>query len=307
LAEPVRTIPVEIKNRCGGTEYIESPILFKHGELWYMTYVTENGRMGHNCNYSSADPQGSYIQYAVSRNMFGPFNKDIRHLIYPPQGKGTEGNVHQGVCEYKGQWYIAYHLPSPDAHPAPAAKGMTFSEGLARQATVTKLLFRSDGSLEAIHPEKDPGAGSPATSILTLDAFADKREAQEFHDRENANEEKGIKGEYHFKMKAGGYLKFRSMDFGAGAKGFKVQVSSENAELTNGRLEFRLDSPAGKLIAEAPVKYTRGKFEYVVLAGAARDVLGIYDLYLVARGHGGDASGHLFNIAWFAFTRNGTP
>ena len=82
---------------------------------------------------------------------------------------------------------------------------------------------------------------------------ASKREAEEFHVRSNADEEFGIWKDYHFKMKDGGYLGFYGMDFGSGAGGYKVEVSGENSGITNGRLEFRLDSTTGPLIGECAV------------------------------------------------------
>lgn len=304
LAEPVRTIQVEIKNRCGGIEYIESPILFKYRSLWYLTYVAENGRQGRNCNYSESDPLGSYVQYATSKSMFGPFDQDIRHLIYPSVKR--TGNVAQGVCQYKGQWYLAYHIPSPYQRThRPAVNNLSFSEGVARQVAITKLTIRRDGSLMPIHPDADLGVGTPRVSLLTLDAFAQRREAQEFYERKNADEEQGLKGEYHFKMKDNGYLRFNRIDFADGASGFRVEVSSEFASLMDGQLEFRIDHLTGRIIAKVAIYYTGAKTNYTVLNGTlVSGVSGIHDVYLIARGSNGDKQGHLFNLAWFTFTRS---
>jgi arabinoxylan arabinofuranohydrolase len=291
LAEPAHDLAVETINKCGSLEYFESPILFKHGDLWYLTYVGFKSWAGkRNCNYSESDPPGCYIQYATSKSMFGPFNRDIRHFIYPVSGGDL--NIQQGICQYKGQWYVAYH---------------TSYENIHRQACVTHLNFNPDGSLVPIHPDSDPGAGTPGISHLTLDAFANKREAEEFHARLNADDENGILGDYHFKIKDGGYLRFDRMDFGRGAAGFEVEVSCESPDIKGGKLEFRLDNPYGRKIGEASVAYTKGNTNYVVLTGPVVEATGIHDVCLVAHGTGGDNSGHLFNVNWFTFTRTYRP
>jgi arabinoxylan arabinofuranohydrolase len=290
LAEPAREILVEINNSCGGLEYFESPIMFKHNDLWYMTYIAFNSdwvqQKGPNCNFTKTDPKGSYIQYCTSKSMFGPFNKNPKHWIYPGSG-GIENN-HQGVAQYKGKWYVGYHTPYQNIH---------------RQACVTEFHFNDDGSLVPIYPDIDPGAGTPSVSILTLDAFANKREAEEFHARFNADDEIGVLRDYHFKMKNGGYLRFNNMDFGKGATGFKIEVSCENPELKDGIIEFRLDNPFGTKIGEAKVFFTKGKTDYIVLKGPVKNANGIHDIFIVTHGSGGDNTGHLFNINWFTFTR----
>jgi hypothetical protein len=222
--------------------------------------------------------------------MFGPFNQKPRHLIYPTSGGDL--NDHQGVCEYEGKWYIAYH---------------TSYENIHRQVCVTHLNFNPDGTIVPIHPDRDPGAGTPGVSILTLDAFANKREAEEFHARLNADDEPGILGDYQFKMKDGGYRRFNGMDFGKGAAGFRVEVSCENPQIRDARLEFRLDSPWGAKIGEAAIFCTQGKTNYVVLTGPVSGAAGTHDICLVARGSGGDEHGHLFNVNWFTFTRTYRP
>jgi arabinoxylan arabinofuranohydrolase len=288
LAEPAHSLKVEQFNRGGALEYFESPILFKRGDLWYLTYVAFSQRgKGRNYNYSESDPPGCYIQYATSKSMFGPFDKDIRHFMYP--SSIADLNNQQGICEYEGHWYVAYH---------------TSYENIHRQVSVTRMEFNPDGSLVPIHPETDPGAGTPGVSILTLDAYANKREAEEFHARFKADDEPGILGDYHFKMKQAGYLRFNGMDFGEGAAGFKVEVSCDNPGLRKGRIEFRLDSPYGKVIGVADVPYTKGNTNYVVVPGPVSGASGVHDVCLVARGDGYDAQGHLFNINWFTFTRD---
>jgi hypothetical protein len=195
---------------------------------------------------------------------------------------------HQGICSYQGKWYLAYHTRYDTIH---------------RQVAVTEMHFREDGSVIPIEPDKDLGAGTPGGATeLTLDAFAAKREAQEFHARMNADPEPRDRGGFHFKLKDGGYLRFDRVDFGEGARSVQAFISAESASLQDAELEFRLDSQAGELLGTIHVAPTSGVSNYSLLTAAVKAVGGIHTVFLIAHGRGGDAQGHLFNVAWFTFT-----
>jgi arabinoxylan arabinofuranohydrolase len=288
LAEKPRRLAVPEKDACGNLGYFESPLLFKAGSKWYLTYVAYKDDKGPGC-----DAKGSYVEYAVSDSMFGPFDAPAKNLIYPVAG--GEESVQQGICKYRGRWFLAYHVPYDDVLP--------YSDH-HRQVAVTSLTIFPDGSLSPIHPGHDAGVGTPGVTHLTLDAFAPRREAAEFQIRTNADGEKGLSGEYQMKLKDGGYLQFHDVDFDHGAAGFRIEVSSENVALKNAAIELRLDNPAGKLIGSTKVESTGGKTAYNVLTGPVSAIAsGVHDLCFVARGNGGDSQGHLFNITWFAFTK----
>lgn len=288
LAEKPHLLAVPKKDFCGNLGYFESPLLFKAGSKWYLTYVSYKDDKGPGC-----DAKGSYVEYAVADSMFGPFDAQARPLIYPASG-GQE-SVQQGVCQYRGHWYLAYHVPYDDVVPY---------NDHHRQVAVTSLTILPDGSLQPIRPADDPGVGTPGVTHLTLDAFAPRREAAEFQIRANAEGEKGLDGEYQMKMKDGGYLQFHNVDFGSGAAGFRAEVSSENKALRNVVLELRLDNSAGKLIGSIKIEGGEGKTTYSILtAPVSNSAYGLHDLCLVAHGDGGDAQGHLFNLTWFSFTK----
>jgi arabinoxylan arabinofuranohydrolase len=289
LAEQPRRLAVQQKDACGNLEYFESPMLFKRGSKWYLTYVAYKDDKGPSC-----DRQGSYVEYAVADSMFGPFDAPARHLIYPSAG-GQE-SVQQGICEYRGQSYLAYHLPYDNIAPY---------NDHHRQVAITSLMVNPDGSLQPVNPDRDPGVGTPGITSLTLDAFAPRREAAEFHVRTKAEAEPGLSGEYQMKMKDGGYLRFNRMDFGqGGASEFHVEVSSEVPNLKDASLEIRLDHPAGEMIASIAIEGGKGKTEYRILSGKVNPrIHGVHDLCLVARGEGGNAEGYLFNLTWFNFTK----
>jgi arabinoxylan arabinofuranohydrolase len=299
---------------CGQLDYFESPLPVKIGAKWYLTYVaykdspdisvinSKKDGAGQSCTI-----KGSYVDYVTSDSLFGPYNGPIRHLTLLA-GDGDE-SVQQGICEYKGQRYLAYHLPYDSGLSDREGVKMTDSDTSTtpdhhRMVAVTKLDVLPDGTLRQIDPERDEGVGNPGVTHLVLDAFAPRREAAEFHVRLNAWEEKGLLGEYQMQMGDGGYLLFRKVDFGGGAATFHVEVSSEYAGARDSSLEIRLDNPAGELIGETKVELTEGRTNYQTLrVPVSANAKGIHDLYLIARGRGAAGQGRLFNITSFGFTK----
>lgn len=288
LAEAPRIVSVPKTDACGNLEYFESPMLFKARSTWYLTWVAYKDDKGPGC-----DAKGSYVDYATADSIFGPFSGPVHHLVYPA-GDGEE-SVQQGICSYRGLTYLAYHVPY---------ENLAGENDHHRQVAVTALTINSDGSLRPIFPGRDTGVGTPGITYLTLDAFAPRREAVEFQVRVNAEGEPGLRGEYQMKLGDGGYLEFRNVDFGEGARAVRVEVSSENTWLREGRLEIRLDNPAGPLMGVVPVQATGGRTEYRILtATIGSSAKGIHDLFLVAHGSGDASQRRLFNITWFTFEK----
>jgi hypothetical protein len=288
LAEAPRQIRVPVRDACGELEYFESPVLRKAGKRWILTWISYKGeKKGAQC-----DVKGSSIRYAASDSMFGPFDQEpARTLMFPSPG-GPE-STQQGMCTFQGRDLLVYHLPYDDMMPY---------KDHHRQVAVTELVTEADGKLRAFRPEKDQGLGTPGVSNLTLDPFAPRRQAAEFHARTGSTGEKGLSGEYQMKMKPGGYLLFRGFDFRRGAGGFHVEVSSEHKELRNAVLEVRLDGPLGPMIGSVPIEFTGGRTNYRRLSARIdAPAVGKHDIVLIARGESGSADGHLFNVTSFGF------
>ncbi len=273
-------------------ELVESPVITNINGTYYLT--CSNGGLWGTGGYPP--PR---IVYATSNQLTGPYlgaTKILQEAQVNPEGAGYNhkyaSSAHQFFAYYNGQWIFAYHRDSK------------VGGGTHRQICVTKLDVQPDGTLGVIDPNTDPGMIRRYPRLL-LDAFApNKREAEEFHEREGADEEPGFRqADYHFKMKPGGYLRYNQMDFGVGAGSYRIGVSCENAAVQNAVIEIRLDAADGECIGDASVKPTGGKLDYEVLTGPTRKVGGIHDLHLVARGGGAGAQGHMFNINWFTFER----
>jgi arabinoxylan arabinofuranohydrolase len=290
LAEMPRQLFVPRTDPCGNLEYFESPLLFHAGSKWYLTFVAYKSDKGPGC-----DAKGSYVEYVAADNMFGPFNGPVHHLVFPA-GDGEE-SIQQGVCSYRRQMYLAYHVPY---------ENVVAEQDHHRQVAVTLLKIRRDGILEAIHPGQDRGAGTPGVTHLTLDAFAPRREAAEFESRLNVPGEKALDGEYQMILCDGSYLSFHKVDFGDGAASFRVEVSSENRALRGATLEARLDNPEGTLVSKVQISSTGGATNYRILeAPVSASVHGVHDLFLVAHGSSPAQSRRLFNVTWYSFTPPG--
>lgn len=276
-------------------DFIESPLITNINGRFYLTY--SNGGMWGEQEWNGKPLPPPRIMYSISDSgsIYGPYtgSRILQDVQINPEGEGWQhtyaSSAHQGIACYNGDWYFAYH--------------MDYKDGVHRQTCVTKMTVNPDGSINTIDPNTDPGV-TPYPASLTLDAFVNRREAEEFFERYNADEENGIQQDYHLKMRDGGYIGFNHMDFGSGAAGFKVEVSCENPCITNGKIEFRLDGIDGPKIGECSICYTKGKTDYVILTGPVQGAKGTHDLYITAHGTGCDASGYLFNINWFTFTGN---
>jgi arabinoxylan arabinofuranohydrolase len=313
LAESPRDVEVP-KTARGQQDYLESPLPVKIGAKWYLTYVAYNDSPDTSVTDSmkseaeqSRTADERYLNYVTSDSLFGPYNGPIRHLIL--SAGAADESTQQGICEYKGQRYLGYHIPYDSGLSDREGLKMTESDLSTtqdhhRMVAVTKLDVLPDGTLRQIDPGRDEGVGTPGVTHLVLDAFAPRREAAEFHVRVNVSEEKGLLGEYQMQMGDGGYLLFRNVDFGSDASTFHVEVSSEYAGARDTSLEIRLDNPAGELIGMVKVEFTEGRTNYRTLsAPVSANAKGIHDLCLIARGRGAAGQRRLFNITSFGFTK----
>jgi beta-glucosidase len=287
LAAAPRRLAVPEKDACGNLEYYESPSLFQARGKWYFTYVAYKEDKGPNC-----DPKGSYVQYVTADSIWGPFDSAPRRLLN--RALGGQESTQQGICAYRGEFYLAYHVPYDEVPPY---------DDHHRQVAITHLTINNDGSLQPIDPATDSGAGTPGLSHLKLDAFAPRREAAEFHVRYGVESEPGVSGEYRMKMRNGSWLRFNDMDFDSGARAFRAEVSPQAAAA---ELEIRLDTYAGPRIGSLRVTGAQqgGSTDLVLDTALETTVQGVHDIFLIARGHDTSPS-PLFALTSFAFERRG--
>ncbi|RME50333.1 MAG: carbohydrate-binding protein, partial [Caldilineae bacterium] len=97
----------------------------------------------------------------------------------------------------------------------------------------------------------------------------------------------------------GDYLFFRRVDFGSGGAIPNTVVARVASIVSNGRIEYRLDSTGGPLVATVNVPNTGGWQNWTTVSAPVSGASGVHDLYLVFR------NGNL-NVNWFRFTTSGT-
>ncbi|MEA3181808.1 MAG: beta-glucosidase [Gammaproteobacteria bacterium] len=283
LAAAPRRLQVPEKDACGNLEYYESPLLFQARGKWYFTYVAYKEDKGPKC-----DPKGSYVQYVTSDSMWGPFDGPPKRLLN--RAFTGEESTQQGVCSFRGDLYLAYHVAHEEKPPF---------DDHHRQVAVTRLVINSDGSLRPIDPATDPGVGTPGLSTLSLDAFAPRREAAEFHASQGVDSERDPSGEYRMMMSDGSWLRFNHVAFAGGARGFRAEVSPSRGASA---LEIRLDSVTRPRVGMLQVRGDQTPKSGRVVLSTALDtpVRGSHDVFLIA--HGRDTQkAALFGLSWFAF------
>jgi dextranase len=87
------------------------------------------------------------------------------------------------------------------------------------------------------------------------------------------------------------YVAFNNIDFGAGPSSVSARVASAAA---TGTIEFRLDSPAGALIATVPVGNTGGWQSWQTVTASVSGASGIHKLFVVFKNAAS-------NLNWFNF------
>jgi len=98
---------------------------------------------------------------------------------------------------------------------------------------------------------------------------------------------------------AGSWAGFANVDFGAGVSAVDVRVASAG---TGGTLEFRLDSPNGPVIAQAPLPVTGGWQTWTTVSAPVVGASGVRDLFVVFTRRSG--SGGLGNLNWCRFRKD---
>ncbi|MBB6734835.1 carbohydrate-binding protein [Cohnella zeiphila] len=135
-------------------------------------------------------------------------------------------------------------------------------------------------------------AGDPTRT----DAYA-RLSAGNFDDSSGLN--KNADNGYLDTIHDGAYASYKGIDFGTGAAGVTVRVSSGNQ---GGSIELKLDSPDGPTVGTVNIPAQGGWDDWSEIMAAIDDTqaAGVHDLYLIF--HGADGSDYPCNLDWFSFT-----
>lgn len=249
------------------SSYTEGPWFFKRNGKYYMVYA------------AGGIPE--HIAYSMSDGPTGPW--EYKGVIMPSVGELKSFTNHSGITDYKGESYFFYHsgvLPG--------------GGGFDRSVCVEKFKFNEDGTIPKINPtDKGPAA------LGNLDPYG-RIEAETIYWAEGVKSKQSEDvGVYISKISNGDYIRIANVDFtDDGAKTFGANVASR---LSLGKLEVRLDSKDGTLVAEMDVAGTGGwdVWKYVEVP-TLKEITGKHDLYFVFSGRSGV---DLFNFDYWTFSR----
>jgi Beta-xylosidase len=230
------------------TLYEEGPWLYKRNGLYYLLWA--------------GGPIPEHIGYSTSNTPIGPWK--YQGTLMPTEGRSFTN--HPGIVDYKGKTYFFYHngaLPG--------------GGGFNRSVAVEEVAFNKDGTIKPMRMTE-----GIKKALKPLNPFQ-KTEAETIAFSEGIKAtQNDVVGVFVNAMRDGAYIKVREVDFRKGASKFTARVGSTH----NGgvKMEVRLGSVDGTLLASLDIPYTGGDDRWRVLSSNLDKVSGIHDVYFVFRG-----------------------
>lgn len=261
---------------------IDAPALFedsgihKHGGKYIYSYCS-NFEKPHPAGY----PLYGEIAYMTADHPMGPFTYAGTILKNPSEFFGVGGNNHHCVFTFKGQHYIAYHAQT-------LGKALGLAKGY-RSPHINRLDYYGDGKIRPVKADMK-GAGIPET----VNPYK-QSDALTFAWCSGIKTESGYITHIH----DGDWLAVANVDFGAkGASRFRAEIASR----AGGKIEIKLDSPAGEVIGALAVGTTGSENSWETRSCEITPVAGVRNVFFV---FSGDGDGNLFRFGGWLFERNG--
>jgi hypothetical protein len=167
---------------------------------------------------------------------------------------------------------------------------------------VAAVFVNADGTLVPIDPKINPGVGL-AQKTLTLDAYAHKREAEEYQESENILLSEGSANQHHdwyVNAYNNSWIMFKNVDFGKGAKYFESMILYP-AFAKSVKISLRLDSPTGNVIATWNDDENYDCNKWYVVSSNVSGAEGKHDLYICFSGIQTNLDLSLIMMNWFRF------
>jgi hypothetical protein len=248
--------------------YTEGPWLWREKNHYYLAWA------------SRCCPEG--IGYGMSDRPTGPWR--CKGTIMDPNSKSS-GN-HPGILDYKGNSYVfGFNYALNYA--------LTTVHRERRSICVERMTYNADGTIAKVPWWTKEGV----LQIGTLDPYLQTEAATICWEAgvNTKNRSGGKAGVYVLINTNGACIKLKGVDFGKkGAKKFLASVASASA---GNKIELRLDSETGPLIATLKVKPTGALDKWETQSCRVRGAKGVHDLYLKFNGGGGP----LLNFDWWKF------
>jgi len=245
--------------------FFEASWMHKRNGIYYFSY--------------SSNPRAQMrIDYMTSKSPTSGFTYAGIVAAQPPQ---NNNNNHQGIFEFKGKWYHAYHNRA-------VAYKMGIPTEFKRNLAIELLNYKPDGSIEQVTYTAD---GVP--QVDGLNPYV-RVEAETMNDQQGVKTELSNNGGLAVtNIKNGDWIKVKGVDFGAkGAKKFSASVASIGE---NNKIEIRLGSPTGKIIGTLAIPATGSGQTWKEASCKVEHTTGKQDLYLTVKG----ADKPEINIDWW--------
>ena len=251
--------------------YQEGPWFYKRNGHYYLSYAT------------TCCPEA--LGYAMSDSPTGPWESK-GYIMRPTQR--DRGN-HPGICDFGGRSYIFgqnYDLMHLE----------TFVHHERRSVSVTEITYNPNGTINEepywldqqpvrqlrwLNPYQRVEAETMAWGYRLKSAKMGIPNTGVVADMPTST---GRKNMYVTDIDEGEYIRLRGVDFGAGAKQFRLTASSTGS-LT---VTLHLDSTDGPVIGTLTLSRTGSVDKYRTFSTKVKDAAGVHDLYLCFSATNGD-------------------
>jgi arabinoxylan arabinofuranohydrolase len=245
--------------------FFEASWMHKRNGIYYFSY--------------SSNPRAQMrIDYMMSKSPTSGFTYAGVVAAQPPN---NNNNNHQGIFEFKGQWYHTYHNRK-------VAYALGIPTEFKRNLAIENLNYKPDGSIEQVT--------YTSNGIVQVESINPYQRVE----AETMAAQKGVKTEICSNggmnvtgIKNGDWIKISGVDFGTKrAKKFTANVAGKGTSI-----ELRLGSETGKLIGTLGVSNTADDQTWRSLSCKVNGAIGKQDLFLVVKG----ADTNEIKIDWWTF------
>ncbi|MDQ8203499.1 glycoside hydrolase family 43 protein [Pelagicoccus sp. SDUM812003] len=247
--------------------FFEAAWVWRIEDTYYFSYST-TPRAEMRIDYMTSDHPTEGFEYAGIVGAQPPLNNN---------------NNHAAQFLFKGNWYHVYHNRI-------VATEAGIPTGFRRNIAVEEFGYDDEGNIIEVEYTRDG-----VEQIGSLDPYV-RVEAETFAEQSGIETEPSSAGGMKVTdTQNGDWFKVAGVDFGeAGASKVSVMASAASK---GSRIEMRLDSPDGELIADIAVQPTGGEGKWKASKAKVSGAQGVHDLYISFVGDGDVA-----DLDWWQFS-----
>jgi arabinoxylan arabinofuranohydrolase len=248
--------------------FFEASWMHKRNGIYYFSYST-NPKAQMRIDYMTSNSPTSGFTYGG---------------IVAAQPPNNNNNNHQGIFEFKGTWYHAYHNRT-------IAYQLGIPTEYKRNLAIEKLDYKPDGSIQQVVYTKNGieqvGSLNPYTRV----------EAETMAAQKGVKTDVCINGGLNVNgIKDGDWIKVVGVDFGVnGPQKFTASIAGNGK---NNSIELRLGSPTGKLIGKLELSDTKDGQSWKSISCKVNGAIGKQDLFLCLKG----SNTFGVNFDWWSFS-----